>query len=33
MVDFEVNRGEIAFRKSLPKKAALVETNSGPFVF
>ena len=30
---FDFNWGEIVFRKFLPKKAALVETNYGPFVF
>ena len=32
-VDFELNQGEIVFRKFLPNKAALAETNYGPFVF
>jgi len=31
-VDFGLNRGEIVFRKFLPKRAALAETNYGPFV-
>lgn len=31
-VDLESNRGEIVFGIFLPKKAALAETNYGPFV-
>ena len=32
-VDFEPNRKKIVFRKFLPQKAALAETNYGPFVY
>jgi len=32
-VAFEPNRKKIVFRKFLPKKAALAETNFGPFVY
>ena len=32
-VEFEPNRGEIVFGIFLPKKAVLVETNYGPFLF
>ena len=32
-VDFELNLGENVFRKFLRKKAALAETNYGPFIF